>query len=1086
MSQPLNPRQQAGAQLLIQGAKGKGGGGKARAAVEEPDSLRSTQYAEVIDILSEGECEGLVDGLKSVFLDGVPVQNADGTANFSRLDMQVTTGTPYQSALSMGGVQVETAVSVLCSAAAPVVRTVADADVDRVRITFSVPQLTHQNTSNGDLGGTTVDLAIDVQSSGGGWVTVMQPRFSGKTTSTYTRSYQLELTGPAPHNIRVRRLTADAAQSNVVDKVYWASYTTIKSVRLRYPHTAVARIYVDAQQFSRIPTRAYDWAGLRVAVPSNYDPLTLTYTGTWDGTFKLAWTANPAWILYDLITHERYGLGRYIDASALNKWGLYQIGRYCDEFVSDGRGGQEPRFQLHVAIYNRAEALQLVRDLAAVFRGMVFWSASTLAVAQDAPSDPELLYTPANVVDGLFTYSDVSERTLHSVYICWWNDRSQLGKRVPEVYAPQDLIQRYGIRELELSPIGVATRGQAARVCRWARHSEHEEGQTVTFRVGSDGAAAAPGKVFRIADPDVAGERLGGRLRAATASTLTLDAPVDLRAGETYTATVLLPATADQVGFRTEERTVTTPAGAGIQTLTVAPPFSQAPQAQTVFVLQSSAVAATTWRCLAVTEVAGQNQYEITAVAHNPSKYAAIEQGLQLQELPITRLRSAPLAPTGLTATETIYISGPNIKSRVTVAWVPAEPGMRYRLTWRSNLGAWRTEPETAAQNIELTGLDEGPLELSVRAVNALDNVSPALAATVTLLGKTAKPELPDAFAVVVQPDGTRVFSAEWSATPKPVDLLGYVYRYRQGTGWAWDDMLPMSTDSGVSAGGDDIPGFVNTSPWEHNQLLAGTYTVALKTIDTSRMLSDGTRYIQVELPDPRLGDNIASRDAVVGGWPGTKVDCVVSDGALVARDRATWATLPDTWSAWTRWVWDPVESFSYTMADEDFGAPVSVTPYVLTEGEGTVVVEEQHNLDGSTWSPWALVAGPVTCRSIRIRVTVTAPSAPAGTVPPPLARLTNLQVAYGGATKSELINDLDPTALGPAHRLGVGRIRAPLRKAYAAIVSVQVVFQNLTSGPWTYSIDDKDPDDGPLITMRGPDGNLADPPLIDIAIRGF
>lgn len=719
--------------------QGRGGGGKGggRTPVEDRDSLRSTQMARTVDLIGEGECEGLVNGLQDWFLDGVPVQNADGTFNFQNVHAAWTVGTQGQPAIpGIPGVETERSVQVEVKQATPVIRTIVDTEVDTARVTIAVPALTFQDLKTGDLKGAEFEFAIDVQSNGGGYVERYRQKIRDKCTSLYTRSIMVRLSGGGPYDIRVRRITEDSTKSNLVNAFSWLSFTEIISIKLRYPRSCVAFLEVDAQQFSRVPVRSWRWRGLRIQVPSNYDPQTRVYAGTWDGTFKIAWTNNPAWCMYAMVTNPFWGLGKYVAAELQNKWKLYQIGQYCDGLVSDGKGGQEPRFTFNWVFSTRAQAYQVLQDLAAVFRGMVFWAASTVEYSQDAPQEPRMQFAPANVVDG-FTYQDTSENTLHSIFITYWNDMSQQGKRVPEIYAPSDLISRYGLREIAVQSIGCTSRSQAARLCRWLRHTEQHEGTAISFRVGADGDIVIPGETFTVSDPSEAGERLGGRIASATASEVKLDAPVFLRAGETYTLTVLKPDPDNAMSLETETRTIITPPGeAGV--LQVTPAFSFVPHAQTMWVVQSDLIKATTWRCLNVRHVKGEKgatEFEITGMAHNPSKFDVIEHGLALDETPVTRIEARVLPPADVGLIETVYTDGITNKSQLTVSWTPSSKGVRHRVDWRQDTGWWQSLPETTGQSVDIKPLDPGVYDVTVRAINALGNISPPVQRTISVAG---------------------------------------------------------------------------------------------------------------------------------------------------------------------------------------------------------------------------------------------------------------------------------------------------------------------------------------------------------------
>jgi predicted phage tail protein len=729
-------------EMLIGYGGGKGGGG-GHTPVEERDSLRSVQYAEILDLVGEGEMQGLVNGLRSVYFDRVPLQNADGTMNFEGVYFAATPGTQGQAALSgFDNLQNEVAVSVQVLYATPIVRSISAPGVNRVRVTLSVPSLGKTNTSNGDITGTQVDCGIYIQNNGGGFNLAKLVNFVGKTNSKYQRATVLDLPGSGPWDIKVQRLTQDAATVTTEDKVFWDSYTEIQSVKLRYPNSVVHGLRVSAQQFARIPDRAYDMMGLRMQIPSNYNPITRVYTGNWNGTFTIGWTNNPAWVYYAMCTNPRFGLGDFVDAALIDKWELYRIAQYSDALVPDGRGGQEPRFTCNLVLQTRQEAYRVLQDIAGLFRGLSYWNAGAVQFSQDAPSSPEVLFSPANVLDGDFTYASTSANVRNSMAIVYWNNPADFFKRVPEVVVDDALVAKYGIRQIELSPVGITSRGQAARIGKWALLSEDLDAVTISFATGMEGGGVRMGRIFKVADPNEAGERLGGRIRVATTTAVTLDSPVTIAAGETYTLTVMYPDALLPLGYKTEERAVTN--GAGVHsTINVTPALSQVPEAQTMWMLASNAVNPTLWRCIGVKEICSE-KYEISGVAHNPSKYGAIEMGLKLENKPISRLTSVAITPTSLKFTEVLYVDRSTYKSRLTVGWVPAAAAgaaaQRYRVSWRFNTGVWTQLPEMSDASIDVNGLDPGLVEVSIRSVNSLGNQSLPLAGSTTLVGKLAPP----------------------------------------------------------------------------------------------------------------------------------------------------------------------------------------------------------------------------------------------------------------------------------------------------------------------------------------------------------
>lgn len=722
----------------IRGAKG------GDAPYEANDTLKSTQRAEIVDLLGEGQIGGLVNGLKSVFLDGVPVENADGSRNFAEFGYRVTLGGPTLEAnAAFGDVQTEVGVGVTVLAAVPVVRSITDATADQVRVTITVPTLVEQ-TAEGNRVGAAFDWAIDVQSNGGGYVQKWTETISGKASSPYSRAVVVGLreVGPAPWDVRVRRITADSGSSSLVNAFNWASYTVISGVRMLYRHSAVVALQFDAKNFTAVPQRWYDVMGISDwDIPVNYNPLARTVSGQWNGLFKQGWTNNPAWVIYNLVRHPRYGLGQYV-TTLPDKWALYQLALWCDEPLSDGRGGTEPRYSINAYISDQREALLLLQEICSVFRGVLMHGGSTLTVTWDAPGQPVASYTPANVVDGIFTYADGSSAAKKTSCTCWYSDRSQAGKRVPVTWDDPDLVTRYGLRPMEINPLGVATPGQALRMAKWALYTAHYEEQTVAFRVGAEGPARRLGEVFQVTDPAETGERLGGRILGSSINTVQLDAAVTLAAGETYTLWVTQPHATEADRLVQEARTVTTGAGSTLS-LTVSPAFSQAPRAGTVWLLEGSNVAPTLWRYVAITEVEGDDgarQYDVMGVRHEPGKWALIEQDQPLTLRPTRRLSYAVGKPQGLSIAEVVYLDGAIERIRATVSWTPPAPGLRYLVAWRLSRGPWLTLPLTMANTVDIDNLQPGLIEVMVRSQNGLGITSLAAEASLMLTGVGSVP----------------------------------------------------------------------------------------------------------------------------------------------------------------------------------------------------------------------------------------------------------------------------------------------------------------------------------------------------------
>ena len=517
------------------GKGGGGGGGETRAPVEAPNTLRSAATARIIDMLGEGPIVGLINGMKSVFLDDTPLQNADNSYNFNGVSIQTRDGYPTQSHISgFPSVESEVEVATQVKASLPVVRSVENPEVDAIRVKIMVPALTSTSPATGDINGTSVTLAVDVMPSGGAWIEKRRITISGKTTSSYERQARVELEGEAPWNIRVRRITADSTKTTLQNETHWSTYTEITDVKLSYPDSALVGIRIDARQFgNKIPERSYDVKGRIIRVPSNYNPDDRSYSGIWDGTFKLAWTDNPAWVFFDMATNPRYGAG----LSTVDKWSLYQIGQYCDELVPDGYGDTEPRFTVNTVISDQVEAIVALSQMAGAFRGMTYWGTNTAVAVADMPSDPVKLVTPANVIDGQIEYSGTSLRERYSAVAVSWNDPADNYRQQVEIVEDPESVRLFGWRQTDVSAFGCTSRGQAHRLGKWILYGGRYETEKVSYAAGIDHLDVRPGDVIAIADPSTAGARMGGRVVSTGLEELALDAvpDIDLVAHGTWT-----------------------------------------------------------------------------------------------------------------------------------------------------------------------------------------------------------------------------------------------------------------------------------------------------------------------------------------------------------------------------------------------------------------------------------------------------------------------------------------------------------------------------------------------------------------------
>lgn len=714
----------------MQGAKK--GASEARTPVETPDSLRSIAYAKIVDLISEGEIEGLVDGLKSVVLDGTPLQNPDGSFNFENVRIETRSGSQDQAHIAgFPSVENEIGVGVELRFETPIVRTVANPELSAVRVRLSVLALSKADTTNGDIKAYRVSYAIDVAVDGGAFSTKVTSAFSGKTTAKYERSHRVDLPAGSSWQVRVRRLTPNANSSTIADTTMVESITEVIDAKLRYPNSAIAGIEVDASQFQNVPSRAYYVRGRRIRVPTNYDPETRNYSGIWDGTFKIAWTDNPAWIYYDIATNDRFGLGQLVTAEQVNRYALYRIAQYCDQLVSDGMGGQEPRFTCNVYLQSRAQAYKVLQDLASVFRGVSYYGGSQIVASADMPRDPVYTYTAANVIDGRFTYEGSSRRTRHNVALVSWNDPADFGRPKVEIAEYRPGIARFGVQQLEVTAFGCTSRAQAQRVAQHIVLTDNLETESVTFSVGLDEMLASPGDVINIADPARAGRRIGGRIKAATDTVVTVDRlPEVINPGDSLR--VALPT------GRSEARTVDSINGTDV---TVAAPYSQIPVADGVWAVESSELALQTFSVLSIKEGAGIT-FAITAVKHVPGKFAAIDDGARIEIPPISVVPpGVQLAPTDVSVSSFSPIEQGIATHVLTISWTAPANAVAYDVEWRRDDGEWVKAGRVTTTSVDIPGIYTGLYVARVRALNALGVASiPAVSAATQIDGKTSLP----------------------------------------------------------------------------------------------------------------------------------------------------------------------------------------------------------------------------------------------------------------------------------------------------------------------------------------------------------
>ncbi|MGY6360240.1 TipJ family phage tail tip protein [Proteus mirabilis] len=505
---------------------GKGGGGGSTPRLLD-DNLKNKQFLNVIDLVSEGPIEGPVGGMSGFLLNGTPVVDEDGNPNIHGVEVQWRSGTQTQEPLEdFPFVEKEIPVNVEVKKSTPILRTISDQETDRVRFTLGVSALVSQD-DKGNQHDATVEMLIEVN-DGSGWTHAETAKITGKISGQYLESYIIDAPKKKPFQIRVSRLTDDSKSDLLKNGTVWASYTEITDAKFSYPNSAVVGMKIDKSQYGDTPNRTYHIKGMIIQVPDNYDPESRTYTGIWTGRFKPAWSNNPAWVFYDLVTNERYGIGEMIGSFGVDKFALYAIARYCDELVDDGFGNKEPRFTFNAYITSQRKAKEVLDDLASVFRGMPLWDGQQLTCFQDRPSDPVWTYTNSNVIDGKFKYTSTAKSARHNAIEVSWVNPSNGWSEEREFIQDDDLIQRFGgVNVKKVTAFGCTSRGQAHRVGKWILQTEKLEKDSVTFSTGREGINCISGDIIEVADDSFAGVKVGGRVLLVNGSTIIIDAPID-------------------------------------------------------------------------------------------------------------------------------------------------------------------------------------------------------------------------------------------------------------------------------------------------------------------------------------------------------------------------------------------------------------------------------------------------------------------------------------------------------------------------------------------------------------------------------
>ncbi|HDC4398203.1 TPA: phage tail protein [Enterobacter kobei] len=716
----------------------KGGSSSSRTPTEQPDDLQSVAKAKILIALGEGEFAGQLTA-KDIYLDGTALENADGSQNFGGVTWEFRPGTQAQKYIQgIPGTENEISVGTEISSATAWTRTFTNTQLSAVRLRLKWPSLFKQE-DDGDLVGYSVNYAIDLQTDGGTWQTVLNTSVTGKTTSGYERSHRIDLPqAGSTWTIRLRKISSDANSAKIGDTMMLQSFTEVIDAKLRYPNTALLYIEFDSSQFNgSIPQISCEPRGRVIRVPDTYDPETRTYSGTWTGTFKWAWTDNPAWIFYDLVVSDRFGLGDRLTTANIDKWTLYQVAQYCDQMVPDGKGGSgtEPRYTCNVYIQERNDAYTVLRDFAAIFRGMTYWGDDQIVALADMPRDVDFTYTHANVIDGRFTYSSSTTRNRYTNALVSWSDPDNAYSDAMEPVFEQALVARYGFNQLEITAIGCTRQSEANRKGRWGILTNNKD-RVVTFNVGEDGNIPQPGYVIAVADRNLSGRDLGGRISAVNGRVLTLDRAPDASADDRMI--VNLPSGVSQ------SRTIQSITG---NKVTVTTAYSETPVTEAVWVIESDELYAQQYRVITVTDN-NDGRFTIVGANHDPDKFDRIDTGAIIDQRPVSVIPPGNQSPPANIVISSFSVVQQNISvETMRVSWDQAQNAIAYEAQWRRNDGNWVNVPRSSTTSFDVPGIYAGRYLVRVRAINAAEISSGwGYSEEKTLTGKVGNPPKPIGF----------------------------------------------------------------------------------------------------------------------------------------------------------------------------------------------------------------------------------------------------------------------------------------------------------------------------------------------------
>ena len=716
----------------------KGGAEESHTPVETPNNLLSVAYAKVLVAVAEGELAGVPTG-RDIYLNGTPLVSSTGENNFGGVTWEWRSGTQDQTYIQgMPEVSNEVSVGVELKQATPWTQLITKTSLSAVRITLQFPALMEQ-LSNGDTVGYTIDYAVDLSVDGGPFALYQQYQVSGKTNSEYERTHRVNLpSSSSGWTVRVRRITADSESSLIQDTVNIKSYAEVVDAKQRYPNTALLFVQFDSRLFGggAIPKISVKTKGRIVRIPSNYDPETRTYSGTWDGSFKWGYTNNPAWVFFDIVTQERFGLGSRVTVNQVDKWELYEVAQYCDVMVDDGTGSGtlEPRHTCNIYVQSKVDAWQLLRDICSIFNGMTYWNGNQFVAIADKlePVDNIPTFSRSNVLDGSFDYQATDERTIFtSALVSYDEPEDHFNTQVEAVWERSQILRWGGDRQTTMAAIGCTSRGEAQRKGKYTLITNMLN-RSVTFRTGLQGLSEKilPGSVIGVADPLIGGKPFTGRLVASTPTVLTLDRETEAKAGDLLF-----------VNLRDGSQQARTISAASGRVITVTTAYSEVLLPNAVWYLEAEDLKSQLFKVVKITSPE-ESIYEINAVEYNTSKYAAIDNGARLEPRPISKVPpSVQKAPSPITLASSYFLEQTLAVPTLTVSWPATENAVLYEGEWRIGQGDWVTLGTTGATEFTVRGIYTGKYLARVRAINALGIKSLwGLSATTDIDGKTGAP----------------------------------------------------------------------------------------------------------------------------------------------------------------------------------------------------------------------------------------------------------------------------------------------------------------------------------------------------------